>query len=102
MDPDAGQLHALPSTLFVFVDEDDHTVLAALQDERGGSAPFAMLAVDEELLPRYVQLARAYGRREGHRYRLFKFSSCVEVDMGSFPPVRKRPALHLVSRGRPQ
>lgn len=89
---------ALPSALYVFVDEDDHTVLAALQ-EAGCGAPLSMLAVDEDLLPRYVHLAQAYGRREGHRYRLFKFSSCVEVDMGSLAPARQRPELHLVSGG---
>ncbi|HEY0884964.1 MAG TPA: hypothetical protein VGE20_06770 [Ramlibacter sp.] len=93
VDPDT-----LPSALYVFVDEDDHTVLAALQ-ERAGGAPLSMLAVDEDLLPRYVHLAQAYGRREGHRYRLFKFSSCSEVDMASLAPARQRPALHLVPRG---
>lgn len=92
VDPDA-----LPSALYVFVDEDDHTVLAALQEGAGG-APLSMLAVDEDLLPRYVHLAQAYGRREGHRYRLFKFSSCVEVDMDSLTPALRRPALHLVPR----
>lgn len=97
MDP-GDDTEALPSTLYVFVDEDDHTVLAALH-EGGSGAPLSMLTVDEDLLPRYVQLAQAYGRREGHTYRLFKFSSCVEVDMGSLAPARQRPALHLVLGG---
>jgi hypothetical protein len=99
MEPGADDLDALPSSLYVFVDEDDNTVLAALQEEPGASAPFPMLAVDEQLLPRYVRLAQAYGQREGHRYRLFKFSSCVEVDMAAVPPVRQRPTLRLVAGG---
>lgn len=102
MDPGADHLDALPSSLYVFVDEDDNTVLAALQEERGAAAPFSMLAVDEQLLPRYVRLAQAYGRREGHRYRLFRFSACAEVDMDTIPPVRKRPTLRLVAGGMPQ
>lgn len=93
VDPDA-----LPSALYVFVDEDEHTVLAALQEGAGG-APLSMLAVDEDLLPRYVRLAQAYGRREGHRYRLFKFSSCTEVDMDALAPARQPPPLHLVPSG---
>ncbi|HKB53005.1 MAG TPA: hypothetical protein VKD22_03335 [Ramlibacter sp.] len=101
METGADHFDALPSVLYVFVDEEDNTVLAALQEERGVSPPFPMLAVDEELLPRYVQLARAYGRREGRTYRLFRFGSCVEVDMTALAPVRQRPALRLVPGGLP-
>lgn len=96
MDTGADHFDALPSFLYVFVDDVDHTVLAALQEEGGGEPPFPMLAVDEDLLPRYVQLARAYGRREGRNYRLFRFGSCVEVDMAAIAPARTRPALRLV------
>lgn len=102
MDTGANHCDALPSALYVFVDEQDNTVLAALQEEREGSEPFSMLAVDEELLPRYVRLARAYGRREGRSYRLFRFGSCVEVDMSAIAPVRHRPALRLVPGGLPR
>lgn len=96
MDTSADHYDGLPSALYVFVDEEDHTVLAALQEDGAGLEPFSMLAIDEELLPRYVQLARAYGGREGRNYRLFKFGSCVEVDMSAVAPVRQRPVLHLV------
>jgi hypothetical protein len=87
---------ALPPALYVFVDEDDNTVLAALQEDGGAAQPFPMITVDEELLPRYVQLARAYGRREGRSYRLFRFCSCTEVDMSVIAPARQKAALHLV------
>ena len=99
MDTSADHCDVLPSALYVFVDEADHTVLAALQEDGAGLEPFSMLAIDEELLPRYVQLARAYGRREGRNYRLFKFGSCVEVDMSAVAPVHPRPALRVVLGG---
>lgn len=98
----ANQSDALPSALYVFIDRDDDSVLAALQESSAAPEPFPMLTIDEALLPRYVQLARAYGSREGRSYRLFRFDSCVEVDMSAIAPARQRPALRVVAGGLPQ
>lgn len=87
-----NESEVLPSALYVFIDREDNTVLAALQESGADPEPFPMLTIDEELLPRYVQLARAYGRREGRSYRLFRFDSCVEVDMSAIAPVRQSSA----------
>lgn len=92
MEPGTSQSDGLPSALYVFIDREDNTVLAALQEGRANPEPLPMLIVDEELLPRYVQLARAYGCREGRSYRLFRFESCVEVDMNAIAPVRRSSA----------
>lgn len=102
METRADQSDALPSALYVFVDREDNTVLAALQESSEDPEPFPMLTIDEALLPRYVRLARAYGAREGRSYRLFRFESCVEIDMGAIAPPRQRPALRVVPGGLPQ
>ncbi len=102
METGANRSAVLPSALYVFIDREDNTVLAALQESSADPEPFPMLTIDEELLPRYVQLARAYGRREGRSYRLFRFESCVEVDMSAIAPARQRPALRAVPGGLPQ
>lgn len=99
MEIGTNQSDVLPSALYVFIDRDDDTVLAALQESSADPEPFPMLTIDEALLPRYVQLARAYGLREGRSYRLFRFDSCVEVDMNAIAPARQRPALRAVPGG---
>lgn len=102
METGANQSDVVPSALYVFIDREDNTVLAALQESSAEPEPFPMLTIDEELLPRYVQLARAYGCREGRSYRLFRFDSCVEVDMNAIAPPRRRPALRVLPGGLPQ
>lgn len=98
MEAGANQPAMFPA-LYVFIDREDNSVLAALQESSADPEPFPMLTVHEELLPRYVQVARAYGSREGRSYRLFRFDSCVEVDMDAIAPVRRRPPLWVVPGG---